>query len=111
GGTRKQGGEERWFALVGVCETEYKFNPEKAGELAAAELLCQKQGVWGKIWRRYLESWDLYPNLVELLMRVKADLAADGSSYPIINQNEERTLESQLNERSEEHTSELQSRF
>lgn len=97
-GTRKQWGEERWLALVGVCETEYKFSPEKEGELAAAELLCQKQGVWGKIWRRYLESWDLYPNLVELLMRVKADLAADGSSYPIINQNEERTLESQLNE-------------
>src|SRR5699024_731052 len=97
-GTRKQWGEERWLALVGVCETEYKFSPEKGGELAAAELLCQKQGVWGKIWRRYLESWDLYPNLVELLMRVKADLAADGSSYPIINQNEERTLESQLNE-------------
>src|SRR5699024_8934608 len=83
---------------VGVCETEYRFNPDKEGELTAAELLCQKQGVWEAIWYRYLESWNLYPNLVELLLRVKADLAADGSSYPIVNQTEERALENRLTE-------------
>lgn len=97
-GARKQWGEERWLALVGVCETEYRFNPDKEGELTAAELLCQKQGVWEAIWHRYLESWNLYPNLTKLLVRVEADLAADGSSYPIINQDEERTLENQFNE-------------
>lgn len=95
-GTRKKWDKERWLALVGVCETEYKFNPDKEDELVAAELLCQRQGVWESIWHRYLESWNLYPDLVELLLRVEADLVADGSSYPIINRDEERSLEKQL---------------
>lgn len=93
---RERWSESRWLALVGICETEYHFNPEKDGELTAAELLCQRQGVWENVWQRYLESCHHYPFLPELLLKVEADLAADGSSYPVINNRQEVNLESSL---------------
>ena len=53
---RERWESSRWQALVGICETEYHFNPELDGELTAAELLCQRQGVWEGVWQRFLES-------------------------------------------------------
>jgi hypothetical protein len=88
----------RWQALVGICETEYHFSPERDGELTAAELLCQRQGVWESVWQRYAESCHHYPNLPDLLMKVQPDLAADGASYPAINADEEQRLEQDLNQ-------------
>ena len=86
----------RWQALVGICETEYHFSPEHDGELTAAELLCQRQGIWESVWQRYSESCHHYPHLPQLLLKVLADLAADGASYPVINAREESALEQAL---------------
>lgn len=94
---RERWESSRWQALVGICETEYHFNPELDGELTAAELLCQRQGVWEGIWQRFLESCTHYPQLPQLLLKVHADLAANGASYPSINANEEQQLERDLN--------------
>ncbi|HBP6330507.1 BREX-1 system phosphatase PglZ type B [Stutzerimonas stutzeri] len=94
---RERWDSSRWQALVGICETEYHFNPELDGELTAAELLCQRQGVWEGVWQRFLESCSHYPQLPQLLLRVQADLAASGASYPLINANEEQQLERDLN--------------
>lgn len=96
-----KGSQERWDtarfqAFVGICETEYQFNPQRDGELVAAELLCQQQGAWKGIWQRYSESCHHYPNLPQLLLKVQPDLAADGASYPLINQREEEALEQAL---------------
>jgi hypothetical protein len=86
----------RWQALTGICETEYHFNPEQDGELTAAELLCQHQGIWHSVWQRYTESCQHYPYLPKLLLKVQPDLAADGDSYPAINASEEQDLEQAL---------------
>lgn len=94
---RERWESSRWQALVGICETEYHFNPELDGELTAAELLCQRQGVWEGVWQRFLESCSHYPQLPQLLLKVQADLAASGASYPSINANEEQQLERDLN--------------
>lgn len=83
----------RWQALVGICETEYYFNPEQDGELTAAELLCQRQGIWETVWQRYVESCHHYPFLPQLLLKVQGDLVADGASYPVVNQSKEAELE------------------
>lgn len=83
----------RWQALVGICETEYYFNPEQDGELTAAELLCQRQGIWETVWQRYVESCHHYLFLPQLLLKVQGDLVADGASYPIVNQSKEAELE------------------
>lgn len=87
----------RWHAWVGICETEYHFHPEQDGELTAAELLCQRQGAWEGVWQRFLESCTHYPQLPQLLLKVQADLAANGASYPSINAAEELQLERELN--------------
>ncbi|MER1204180.1 BREX-1 system phosphatase PglZ type B [Pseudomonas aeruginosa] len=94
---RERWESSRWQALVGICETEYHFNPELDGELTAAELLCQRQGVWEGVWQRFLESCTHYPQLPQLLLKVQADLAANGASYPSINAIEEQQLERDLN--------------
>lgn len=86
----------RWQALVGICETEYHFNPEQDGELTAAELLCQRQGIWDGVWQRYSESCRHYPFLPQLMLKVQPDLASSGESYPAINLSEEGYLEQTL---------------
>lgn len=95
---RERWDDARWQALVGICETEYHFNPEQDGELAAAELLCQRQGIWETVWQRYVESCQHYPFLPQLLLKVQGDLVADGASYPVVNQTEEAALEHSLNQ-------------
>lgn len=94
---RERWESSRWQALVGICETDYHFNPELDGELTAAELLCQRQGVWEGVWQRFLESCTHYPQLPQLLLKVQADLAANGASYPSINASEEQRLERDMN--------------
>lgn len=96
--TRERWDSSRWQALVGICETEYHFNPEQDGELTAAELLCQRQGIWETVWQRYEESCQHYPFLPELLLKVQGDLVADGASYPVVNQREEAELEQSLSQ-------------
>lgn len=86
----------RWQALVGICEIEYRFHPDKDGELTAAELLCQRQGIWESVWQRYAESCHHYPFIPQLLLKVQPDLAASGESYPAINAAEELQLEQSL---------------
>lgn len=94
--TRERWGQARWQALVGICESEYRLNPEQEGELSAAELLCQRQGAWEGVWQRYVESCHHYPHLPALLIKVVPDLAADGESFPAINAQEEEELEQAL---------------
>lgn len=89
-------GAARWQAFVSICETEYRFSPERDGELMAAELLCQRQGVWEGVWQRYEESCHHYPHLPELLLKAQPDLGADSASYPLINQREEESLQQEL---------------
>jgi len=95
-GAQKEWNKARWQAFTGSWKSEYKFSPEKEGELAAAELLCLGQGQWQSVWQRYTESWKLYPGIKGLLMRVDADLGASGSSYPVINCKQEKELEADL---------------
>lgn len=94
--TRERWDDARWQALTGICETEYHFSPGQDGELTAAELLCQRQGVWEGVWQRYIESCHHYPYLPQLLLNVQGDLVADGASYPVVNQAEEKALNQSL---------------
>lgn len=93
---RERWDDARWHALVGICESEYHFNPESDGVLVAAEKLCQCQGAWLSVWQRFVDSCHHYPNLPDLLLKVTPDLAADPEKYPSINQGEEKALESAL---------------
>ncbi len=109
--SRERWDESRWQALVGICETEYHFNPEQEGELSAAELLCRRQGIWESVWQRYIESCQHYPFLPQLLLKVQADLVADGASYPVINEREEVALEQSLTQLQELGSAEIRQKL
>lgn len=104
---RERWGDIRWLAFEGICTTEYHFNPTQDGELRAAELLCQGQGIWANVWQRYLESCQHYPSLPQLLLKVQADLAASGESYPSINADEEQSLIKALQQLTEQNSAQV----
>lgn len=102
---RERWDDKRWQALIGIWETEYHLNPEKDGELTAAEFLCSRQGPWESVWQRYAETCSHYSDLPTLLLKVEPDLAADGASYPALNDSEEKVVETELLKLRQGHTS------
>ena len=60
---------EEWEAFAERCRTEYGFDPKTDGELAGAERLGMREGVWETVWSRFVESPKQYPNLPDLLDR------------------------------------------
>ena len=66
-------GEERWSALTAIWKKDFKFNPAKDGELAAAERLVNGQGNWSKVWQRFADTPAAFPGLPDLLGRAAPD--------------------------------------
>lgn len=69
--TRRSWKPEEWRAFVAACQDRFGIDPEKDGELAAAEKLGGIEGSWGTVWERFAEAPAAYPNLPELLRRAK----------------------------------------
>jgi hypothetical protein len=80
---------EEWKAFSEQCEADYKFNPDKDGELTAARLLAERKGEWAKVWTRFADAPQRYLEVVNLLERVDSpkqlELGADLESWPKIN--------------------------
>lgn len=79
-----------------ICESQYGFNPEKDGELTAAELLGKRdQKNWQKVWDRFAEIPSRYAKVPELLRKArpkKEDLFFKRSSWPQDNEAMENEL-------------------
>lgn len=86
----------RWDAFVGICHSEFLVHPEKDGDLVAAENLCARLGPWACVWERFIENTAAFSRLPSVLMRCQPDLAADVSTYPSYNQQQENDLLAQL---------------
>jgi hypothetical protein len=89
----------RWSAFKSRCRAELKFDPDKDGELVAAELLGKREGPWRAAWERFAESPVLYPNVPELLrkaMPFQTDLLSDPSPWPQRNEEAEASLRQAL---------------
>lgn len=87
----------RWEAFVGICHSEFQVHPERDGDLVAAENFCGRLGAWARVWDRFAENTAAYSRLPALLMRCRPDLAADVSSFPSYNHEQEAELLKQLN--------------
>jgi hypothetical protein len=59
----------RWSAFKSRCKADFKFDPDKDGELVGAELLGKRDGPWAGVWERFAESPVLYPGVPELLCK------------------------------------------
>jgi len=78
-----------WKAFCERCEADYKFSPDKDGELVAANLLAQRKGEWAKVWMRFTEAPQRYLGVVGLLERIEPpkqlELGSDSESWPKVN--------------------------
>ena len=87
----------RWSAFKSRCKADFKFDPDKDGELVGAELLGRRENPWAAVWERFTESPLLYPGVPELLIKaMPSDLFIDPSSWPQNNENEEAALRQSL---------------
>ena len=91
--------EGRWSAFKARCKADLKFDPDKDGELVAAELLGKREGRWEAVWERFAESPALYPGVPELLrkaMPLQTDLLSDPAPWPQRNEEAEASLRQAL---------------
>lgn len=64
---RKSEGEARWKAFCGVCNSDFKFDPDKKSPSDAAFALVEGSGKWADVWQRFKEAPKLYPDVAKLL--------------------------------------------
>ena len=87
----------RWSAFRSRCKADLDFDPQKDGDLAAAERLGRREGAWTSIWDRFVESPALYGGIPELLRRARPDeLFVERSSWPQENEADEDELRKAL---------------
>lgn len=97
---KKRKSPNEWHAFCDQCKTEYRFHPEKDGELQAATILGNQEGKWGDVWRRFVEAPARYGGIADLLER--ASPASEGrldfhpDSWPSVNSRSEADLLSAL---------------
>lgn len=90
--------EPRWQAFVHRCKSELQFDPDKEGNLVAAERMCARGGKWDAVWQRYEESWRVYPSIYKVLARVEPPDNLFQTQYLSYNLREEEELAKRLNE-------------
>lgn len=100
GENRKNWDDEKWTAFCSRCNAEYGFDPERDGELVAAQKLgLRETQVWQNLWKRFCESPVLYPGIPDVLLRAKPEgLVFDKESWPDENREQEDFLRQGLME-------------
>ena len=92
-GVRAGWEDERWSAFRSRCKADLGLDPEKDGDLAAAERLGRREAEWSSIWNRFAESPALYEGIPELLRRANpGELFVERSSWPQANKTDEDEL-------------------
>ena len=91
-------GAGRWQAFVSRCKQDFGLDPERDGEVVAAERLGEREGPWQAVWRRFAEAPALHPNLPALLRRAMPLLPSHASSWPQRNEQDEDALRKALSE-------------
>ncbi len=89
---------DRWVAFKSRCKADFKFDPDKDGELVGAERLGKRAGSWATVWKRFAESPRLYEKVPELLRKAKpVGLCVESSSsWPQNNEEKEAELRQKL---------------
>jgi hypothetical protein len=96
-GCKEEWDASRWAAFKSRCQEEYKLDPERDGDIVAAERLGLRQGEWAEVWRRFTESPALYPGVPAALRRAKpGTLLFDREPWPDENEKDETSLRKNL---------------
>ena len=95
-GVRAGWGTGRWQAFVSRCRKDFGLDPERDGEVVAAEWLGERDGPWQAVWRRFAEAPALHPNLSVLLRQAMPFPPSHASSWPQNNERDEDFLREAL---------------
>jgi hypothetical protein len=99
----KQRTADVWGAFLEVCKKQFDFNPQTAGLLSGGERLANHEGPWKKVWERFCEAPDLYPEIPDLIR--KCSMPAENEpaffrsvcdGWPQWNDNQEQKLRRDL---------------
>ncbi len=94
---KQQWDAAEWSSFRSIARDTYGVDPEKDGELVAAEKLTAGQNAWLVVWRRYCDSPDAFPGVETLLDKVSPpDLFSVEESYPSVNADRENDLRKAL---------------
>jgi hypothetical protein len=97
-GYRARAGETRWAAFVQQCRADYDFDPTLDGEVSAARRLGSREGAWEQVWKRFAETPERYPGVVEQLGKARPEeLIVDPRAWPQDNERGEEQLRDELN--------------
>ncbi len=98
-------GPERWAAFCGQCRAELGFDPSVDVPIVAGERLGKGEGGWAKVWNRFAEAPEAYPEVVEVLRRSTPSDGLfggiDGSRWPKRNDDLEQELRRDLEDAAE----------
>ncbi len=90
-------GAKEWPLFQYMCRTDYGFDPRTDGVATAAELLASQDHRWARVWERYREYPEAYPNIPALLRNAeKPPLPMFRDSWPQINDDMEGDLREAL---------------
>ncbi len=91
-----------WAAFRNVCKKNFGLDPAQDGRLGAAERLGQRDGPWQKVWDRFAEAPQNWPNVPDALRQGRpkenGDLFGDAArgSWPQDNEQGEQELRASL---------------
>jgi hypothetical protein len=63
----------QWGAFVQQCKADYGFDPTLDGEVSAARKLGVRNGGWAHVWKRFAETPERYPGVVDQLRKARPD--------------------------------------
>lgn len=94
--------ENEWKAFVGVCKSQFAFDPQNDGLLAGAAKLAAHEGPWTVVWDRFREAPKRYSNIPAHIRKCKRPTSlswyniGQSDGWPQWNEEQENNLREKL---------------
>jgi len=88
----------QWTAFVQQCKADYGLDPTLDGEVSAARKLGDRKGGWVHVWKRFAETPERYPGIVDQLRKGRPDelIVERADAWPQDNEMAEDQLRNRL---------------
>lgn len=102
-GVRSRMAAGQWSSFVGLCKTEYDFDPEREGEVTGGQRLGEQRGAWAEVWRRFGQDPERYRGIEDLLRKARPEQLFTGpdGAWPQDNEAAEDNLRGALGDLAE----------
>ena len=88
----------QWTAFVQQSKADFELDPTLDGEVSAARKLGARTGGWVHVWKRFAETPDRYPGIVDQLRKARPDelIVERSDAWPQDNEMAEDQLRNRL---------------